>query len=471
MSYTGKKVVILGLARQGMALAKYLAKAGAKVTVSDTRPAEALAPAIEQLADLTIEYALGGHPSSLLDRADLLCLSGGVSADLPIVREAHSRGIAVSNDSQIFMEVTPARVIGITGSAGKTTTTTLVGRMMALTPRPLLPLGEGGRVWVGGNIGNPLIADVDEMGPGDLAVMELSSFQLEVMTLSPQIGAVLNITPNHLDRHGTMEAYTAAKANVLTHQTPGDTAVLGLDDPGAFALSPLVRGRRMYFSSARRPGEAGAGVNWEEGAFLRGPSVMLRLAGRERAVCATSEIRLLGAHNVSNVLAACAIAGAAGAEPEAMRQAIGGFTGVAHRLEFVREVRGAKWYNDSIATAPERSIAAIRAFDEPLVLMAGGRDKNLPWGELADLVRDRVDHLVLFGEAGGMIREVIGSVKPGERPFSIAIAPRLAEAVEEAARASGPGDVVLLSPGGTSFDEFADFAERGEAFKRLVKDL
>jgi len=457
--YQGQRIVILGLARQGVALAQYLAGQGARVVVSDLQPATSprLAANLAALGNLTIEYVLGGHPLSLLDGADGLCLSGGVSADLPIVREARRRHIGLSNDTQVFLEACPAGVltVGITGSAGKTTTTTLAGRMLSGA------LASGGRtVWVGGNIGNPLISDTDRMRPGDVAVMELSSFQLEITTLSTQVAAVLNITPNHLDRHGTMEAYTAAKSRLLLYQPEESVAILGRDDPGAWALAPLVRARLACFSSAG-PVEAGA--------CLRGPTVVFRWDGREQEVCAVSDIRLRGWHNVVNVLAACAISGAAGAPPEAMRSAIAGFTGVEHRLELVAERGGVKWYNDSIASAPERVMAAIRSFDEPLVLLLGGRDKKLPWEGLAQLAKTRVKHLVLFGEARQLIEEALRAA--GVEPARVTVCGRLEEAVGAAARHAGPGDVALLSPGCTSFDEFQDFAERGDRFKEWVNVL
>jgi UDP-N-acetylmuramoylalanine--D-glutamate ligase len=465
--YQNKRVVIIGLGRQGVALARYLSQSGARVVVSDLQSASSprLAANLAALRDLPIEIVLGEHPFTLLDGADLLCLSGGVSADLPLAQEARRRGLALSNDSQVFLEACPpgARAVGITGSAGKTTTTTLVGRMLApLTPHPGLEAGGWGarRVWVGGNIGNPLIADVHEMRAGDVAVMELSSFQLEIMTRSPQVAAVLNLTPNHLDRHGTMQAYAAAKSRILLHQAGGDVAVLGLDDAGARGLAPLVRGRLACFS--------GAG-DVEDGACLRGETLVFRWEGREHVVCAVKDIRVRGWHNVLNVLAACAISGAVGAAPTAMRAAIEGFTGVQHRLEFVRERRGVRWYNDSIASAPERVVAALKSFEEPIVLLAGGRDKNLPWDELARLAKARVKHLVLFGEAGPLIRRAVEAVDL--EPERCTLCPTLAEAVAVAARKADSGDVVLLSPGGTSFDEFQDFAERGEKFKEWVRAL
>ena len=355
--------------------------------------------------------------TSLLDGADALCPSGGVSLTLPIVVEARRRGLLLTNDSQIFLESAPCRVIGITGSAGKTTTTTLVGRICSHAVAQ--SGGDSGysRVWVGGNIGNPLLSDVDEMRPNHLAVMELSSFQLDLMTCSPRVAAVLNVTPNHLDRHGTMAAYTAAKANILKFQSPRDTAVLGYDDPVARKLQRQVQGKTMLFDLDRIPDGA-------SGAFVRNDEIILRDTGSEQGIMSRQEISLRGEHNLLNVLAACAIACAAGVPAEHMRAGIAGFSGLAHRLEFVRTWNGADWYDDSIATAPERAMAAIKSFNQPIVLLAGGRDKDLPWDDFSVLVRERVDHLILFGEAVEKIDQSINSLSANgkngdQRPYSI----------------------------------------------------
>ncbi len=460
--WQGKRVVILGAARQGTALARCLAAWGAQVVISDTRPAEQLGAEMGAFAAdgalANVEWVCGGHPLEMLDGADALCPSGGVPLTLPVVQEALRRGIRLTNDSQIFLENTPCRVIGITGSAGKTTTTTLVARMAALAVHPPQ------RAWVGGNIGNPLVSSLDEMKAGDLVVMELSSFQLEIMRRSPQIAAILNITPNHLDRHGTMEAYTAAKAHILTHQPQGagSAVILGCEDPGAWNLRGLAANKLWTFG--HRPVEGCACT------FVRGGSLWLR-DGEEVEIMPQTAIHLRGDHNLLNVLAACAIAGAAGIPPAAMRHAVESFYGVAHRLEFLRKWGGAAWYNDSIATAPERAMAAIRSFDEPIVLLAGGRDKNLPWEDLARLVHERVDHLILFGEARPLIERAIGPTPAGMRPYTCSSHPGLQAAVQAAARIVSEGDVVLLSPGGTSFDEFRDFEARGEAYRKWVMAL
>jgi UDP-N-acetylmuramoylalanine--D-glutamate ligase len=449
---TGKRLVILGLARQGKALARFAAEVGAQVTVSDLRPAAKLAAATEELEGYAIDYVLGDHPMTLLDQADVLAISGGVAADAPIVRQARARGISLTNDSLVFMERAPATVIGITGSAGKTTTTALTGLMGQMAGR---------RTWIGGNIGRPLIADLHKMEAGDLVVQELSSFQLEIWTHSPQIAAVLNLTPNHLDRHKTMVAYTAAKANILRHQGREDIAVLAADNPAARSLETEVRGRLRFFSLRRRV---------EDGAFVDQEQIWLRNGERETAVCTLAEIRLRGRHNVLNVLAAVTLADSAGLPVTAMRQAVLNFKGVEHRLEPVATVNGVQYVNDSIATAPERAIAALDAFSEPLILLAGGRDKDLQWEEWAHRVRRRVKSVILFGELADLLAFHLAADQENlPQPHLIRVA-NLEEAVAAAAATAEPGDVVLLSPGGTSFDAFADFAERGEAFKRFIQE-
>lgn len=455
-NWTDTRVLILGAARQGIAMARWLTRHGARVTLSDQRSLDDLSAAHASLADVDVKWAAGGHPIELLDSADVLCLSGGVPLTLPIVMEAVKRRIPLSNDTQIFMETAPCQTIGITGSAGKTTTTTLVG-MMAKN-------ACGERAYAGGNIGDPLINYVDEMTPDDLAILEISSFQLDQMTISPNIAAILNITPNHLDRHGTMEAYTAAKARLLAFQSDKDIAILGRDDPGAWGLRGKVKGKLLTFSLH----ELEEGL---DGAYLNEGLLNLRAGDAYLPLILREKIHLRGDHNVSNVLAAFAIGHAAGFTLDAMLEAVENFRGVPHRLELVRQLRGARWYNDSIATAPERSMAAIRSFDEPIVLLLGGRDKDLPWQELAALVHERVDHVVLFGEAAEKIYSALGKPLPGKRPYSLDRCQSLNEAVVKAAEAAEAGDVVLFSPGGTSFDAFKDFEARGERFRAWVQEL
>ena len=469
-NWKDSRVLILGAARQGLALARWLSVHGARVTVSDMRGADALRLARESLAKYSIDWALGGHPLELLDSADVLCLSGGVPLALPIVVEAGRRGIPLSNDSQIFMEVVPCKTVGITGSAGKTTTTTLVGNMAKKSVENRRQNAESSAsrvlssVHVGGNIGDPLLNYVDEMKPEDVAVLELSSFQLEQMTLSPNIAAILNVTPNHLDRHGTMEAYTAAKSRILEFQSKDDVAVLGRDDKGAWSLRDNVNGQLFVFSL----NELEEGLN---GACLREGSLNLRDGKLNVSIMPREKIHLRGEYNVANVLAAFAIGHAAGFPLEAMVEAVEDFRGVPHRLELAREWNGVRWYNNSIASAPERTIAVLRAFEEPIVLLLGGRDKNLPWEALMQLVRERVAYAVLFGEAAEKIEETVASLPVGETRCVFFRVEGLHEAVLKAAEVVKPGDVVLLSPGGASFDEFKDFEERGERFRAWVQEL
>jgi UDP-N-acetylmuramoylalanine--D-glutamate ligase len=453
-----RKVVVLGLARQGKALTRYLVSQGAKVIVSDLKEAQALEAELEEMRELPVSYVLGKHPLDLLEGADVVFLSGGVPADIQLVLEARLRGIQISNDSQLFLELCPAPVIGITGSAGKSTTTELVGRIASQALD-----GEKARAWVGGNIGRPLLVDINQIRVEDWAVIELSSFQLEIMNSSPHIAAVLNLTPNHLDRHRTMEAYQDAKLRIFTFQKTGDIAILNREDPGAWALKSAVKGRLFTF------GIEELGV--EEGTFLRSDQLWLRESGHDFPICPLSTISLRGQHNLENVLAACAIAASAGFSIESMGLGIREFTGIPHRLEFIRRVKGADWYNDSIATSPERAIAAMNSFDAPIVLLAGGRDKDLPWGEFAEVVKEKVDHLILFGEAKEKIEGVLRKDGALEGSFSIQLVETLAGAVEIATEVVEEGDVVLLAPGGTSFDQYVDFVERGDDFRALVESL
>jgi UDP-N-acetylmuramoylalanine--D-glutamate ligase len=446
----GKRLVILGMARQGTALARFAVGMGAFVTLSDMRSPAALAEARAALADLPddrLRFVLGEHPLSLLDACDVLALSGGVAIDAPLVIEAQRRGIPLTNDSLEFARRAPAPLVGITGSAGKTTTTSLLG---------CIGQKAGRRTWIGGNIGRPPLMDLAQMTAGDLIVMELSSFQLELWHgLSPDIATVLNITPNHLDRHKTMDRYTEAKSNILRFQGPDGVAVLSADDPGALATRDHVRGRLRLFS---RRGPV------DDGAYAADGHIWLSGPGGRRALCSLSSIRLRGGHNVLNVLAAAALAEAVGLPDEAIIEGIRTFAGVPHRLETVRELDGVKYINDSIATAPERALAALAAYDEPIILLAGGRDKDMVWDEWARHVAERVKRVILFGELAEPLAARLSGV-------AVSRVDTLAEAVYQAQAEAIPGDIVLLSPGGTSFDSYADFAERGEHFRLLVGDL
>ena len=458
---TGKRIVIIGLARQGRALARFAAGVGAEVVVSDLRPVDRLTEAIKALADLDISYVLGEHPLSLLEGTDVLAISGGVPATAPIVQAARDRGIPVTNDSFEFGTRSPAPVVGVTGSAGKTTTTALTGAMGQASHRT---------TWIGGNIGRPLITHLQEIEPGDLVVQELSSFQLELWSPewghaqghSPAIAAVLNVTPNHLDRHKTMDAYAGAKANILRFQDDDGVAVLCADDAGSTAMKAHVRGQMRTFSAQREV---------SDGAFVRAGQIWLSSDDDEQAVCAVADVRLRGSHNVLNVLASATLADTAGVPLPAIRRAIETFSGVDHRLELVATVNGVRWVNDSIATAPERALAAIDSFSEPLVLLAGGRDKEMVWDEWAHRVSERVRHVVLFGELAPDLAQHLERHCSAPQPPSLTQVESLADAVEAAARVARPGDVVLLAPGGTSYDAFKDFEERGECFRELVKAL
>jgi UDP-N-acetylmuramoylalanine--D-glutamate ligase len=344
----GRRVLVLGFGRQGQALARWLPMVGAHVIVNDQRGAETLNLEPESWPHVT--FVLGGHPQELLEHVDLICVSGGVSLNLPLLDAARAQQIPITNDAQLFLERCPAPVIGITGSAGKTTTTTLVGEICK---------EAGLTTWVGGNIGSVLLDMMRGIRPDHQVVMELSSFQLELMHTSPAIGAILNVTPNHLDRHGSMEAYMRAKARLLAFQSVDDVAILSRDDPGSLAMETVTKGQILWFSMREM---------LVDGAFMVGQRLVVAGAaspdGEPHVICERNEIPLRGEHNVMNVLAACAIAGAAGIAPEVMTTAIKSFQPVPHRLETVRVVNGVTYVNDSIATAPERVVAALKSYDD-----------------------------------------------------------------------------------------------------------
>lgn len=460
-SLKDKKVVVLGIARQGKSLGHWLPGQGASVILSDVRDAGQLADdLLEFIMESNVSFALGGHPVELLEDADLLCVSGGVPLDIPIVEEARQRGIRVTNDATLFIERCPAPIVGITGSAGKTTTTTLVGEMAKLA---------GHTTWVGGNIGDVLLDKLDEIKDDHLVIMELSSFQLELVDVSPPIAVILNVTPNHLDRHGTLEAYASAKAQIFAYQQEGDLFIYNYDDMITRSMAEHAPASVAAFSSNQLV---------PDGACMAGSRIVVvgecSPTGDTKVVCEVDEIKLRGDHNVKNVLAACAIAGALGISVEVMRDVIRTFKGVPHRLEPVEIVKGAMWVNDSIATSPERVIAAINSFSEPIVLLLGGRDKNLPWEQLAQLAVERCRAVICFGEHGQAIARHIHQAKFGradaETP-QIHVVDDLKKAVRFAARSAHVGDVVLLSPGCASYDAYKDFEERGNHFKELVERL
>lgn len=493
LNFADKRIVILGLARQGLALARFFVAEGASVVISDRAPGAELGDALDALADLQVDLALGGHPPSLLDDCDLLCLSGGVPPQIELVQTAIDRGIPLSNDSLLTMQMARQRglgpVVGVTGSSGKTTTTTLIGEMLA---------AQGLNPHVGGNIGQPLIDRLNAMAPGEPLVLELSSFQLELFDpdlswgpiagMGPDVAAILNVTPNHLDRHADMVEYAAAKFNLVRSMPRGATLVLDADDavtgwllddpdapllPAEWRLEPLLSEiREIVQDNGLRLTPFSRTRTLATGAWLDGSRLVLN----GEAFCRRKDVRLRGDHNISNLLAAAAVSDALGASKAAIGSVAHTFEGVPHRLEVVVTTDGVTWINDSIATSPERAMAALRSFQvngQTLILLAGGKDKNLPWTEFADEVIDRVRMLIGFGDAGPMIVRTVQDRADETRrqPPNCAVVKRLDEAVDLAKRVADGPTVILLSPGGTSFDAYKDFAARGEHFRMLVERI
>jgi UDP-N-acetylmuramoylalanine--D-glutamate ligase len=444
----GKRVLVYSLGIEGRDLARWLLKNGASVTISDTRSETQLAAA-GAVAPQGVDRVVSGRP--LLDAAgfDLVAVSQSILRYDPALARARELGIPITSQMRLFLQLCPAPVIGITGSSGKSTTTALVGAMAA---------EAGVDHVVGGNIGEALLGRLAEIQPTTTVILEISHTQLQYTDRSPHVAAVTNVTPNHLDQF-SWDEYVGLKRNILAGQGTDDVAVMNADDKTSRALTAAVRGRLVRCSLA---GEVDG-----DGAWLDNRTVMLRQGGEgARPILRRDAVRLRGDHNLANVIMACAVAASTGFSAEAMARAVASFRGVPHRLEVVGLAGGATWVNDSIATSPERTIAGLRAFTEPLVLLLGGREKHLPLDGLQDLARQRCRAVVCFGEAGPLFHDAIRHAVADAR-----LVTTLDEAVMAAASLAQPGDVVLLSPAGTSFDAYPSFEVRGEAFRRLVRVL
>jgi len=450
MELKNKRVLVVGAGKSGISAARFLREQGAKVTISDARSAAALAGEIPALMDAGIMVEAGGHGLLTFRRQDLIVVSPGVPMDTPEVRQVVALGMPVIGELELASRFLKGQVIAITGSNGKTTTTTLVGEI----------LKRGGmETLVGGNIGLPVIDLIAESRPGTWNVLEVSSFQLEtVEEFRPRIAAVLNITPDHLDRHKTFANYAAAKARITERQDVEDFLVLNGENKDAQMVAARTRAQVFWFSARRLI---------KQGTFVHGESIVFlpKEGGKTEPVMPVSEIRLRGAHNVENVLAAVTIARLAGVPSDVIRSAVGAFKAVEHRLELVRVRDGVEFYNDSKATNVDAAMKALASFAGGVHLILGGKDKDSDYTQMAPLLKERAVVVYTIGSAAEKIgRELEAVVKMVE-------AGTLDVAVAEAAKAASPGDVVLLSPACSSFDQFESYEHRGRRFRELVAAL
>jgi UDP-N-acetylmuramoylalanine--D-glutamate ligase len=450
MDLKNKRVLVVGLGKSGRAAALFLRDRGARVTVSDTRSVAALEKEIPALLDAGIMVEAGGHGLLTFRRQDLIVVSPGVPYDTPELKQVRAFGLPVIGELELASRFLQGQVVAITGSNGKTTTTALVGKIFADSGRPTL---------VGGNIGTPVIELVGESTAETMTVLEVSSFQLEtVEQFHPHIAVVLNITPDHLDRHHTFEAYAAAKARITARQNASDFLVLNGEDTPTQMIAGKTRAQVFWFSG-RRP--------IKQGAFVHGESVLFvsREGAKAEPVMPVAEISLRGSHNVENVLAAVCAARLGGVPAESIRASVREFKAVEHRLEFVATVRGVEYYNDSKATNVDATRKALEAFPDGVHLILGGKDKDSNYAELADLVRARCKFVYTIGSAAEKIeRQLAGVVK-------MVSAGTLDVAVRKAAEDAVAGEVVLLAPACASFDQFENYEHRGKVFKELVMQL
>ena len=451
MGLNGKKVLIIGAARSGIAAARFLLAHGAVVALTDQKPLEKWTPEALALRESGVGLLPGEAPGWLLDQLDLVVVSPGVPANIIPIRYAERAGAEVIGEVELAARFLKGRIIAITGSNGKTTTTSLIGELLRDAGLP---------VQVGGNIGKALISMVETSRDDGWTVAELSSFQLEtIKTFHPSIAVVLNVTPNHMDRYETFTDYAAAKHRIFMNQTPEDIAVLNADDPTVSSWAKGLRARVMSFSVRKE---------LEHGVFLRDRDLIFRGGDGEKVLLRVDEMKLRGLHNVENTAAAFAAGIAAGASVESMNGTAKRFDPVEHRLEFVAEIGGVKFYNDSKATSVDATLKALEAFArEPgkVVLLLGGRGKKAPYAPLDSLVREKVRKLVLIGEDAETIASELGSSAPFER------ASDMKDAVARSFKSAERGDVVLLAPACASFDMFESFEQRGKVFKEEVAAL
>ena len=444
-----KTVAVIGIGVSNTPLLELLLAEGIRVTACDKRSREQMGEQAEHLEQLGCELHLGADYLKDLD-ADVIFRTPGLRPDVPEIAACVDRGAVLTSEMEVFFEVCPCTIIAVTGSDGKTTTTTIIAELLK---------AAGKRVWVGGNIGHPLLCEADGMLATDYAVLELSSFQLMTMKHSPHIAVVTNLAPNHLDVHRDMAEYVAAKENIFRHQSGEDVAVFNADNAVTAEQSHRAPGRARLFS---RQGEVADGV------FLRGEDIVCRSGGRERVIMTAGDIKIPGVHNVENYMAA--IAAVDGLVPdEVIRRFAREFGGVEHRIELVRTYRGVRYYNDSIASSPSRTIAGLRSFHEKVILIAGGYDKHIPFDVLGPEIVEHVKLLVLCGATADKIRAAVENApgyQPG-KPEILDVTPFTA-AVEAARDRAQPGDVVTLSPACAAFDQFKNFAERGKFFKSIV---
>jgi len=447
MELRKKRVLVVGLARTGVATALFCARHNAIVSATETRSENELGDAAAQLREAGVALEFGGHTERMFLAQDLVIPSPGVPADDAFLRLARSKGITVWSEIELAYRFLEGKLIGITGSNGKTTTTTLVHHIL-----------RAGAVdaYLAGNVGTPLIGEVEKMKAGSVAVAELSSFQLELIEkFRPNIGALLNLTPDHLDRHKTMEAYAAAKARIFENQTELDAAILNADDAASAKYAPK-KAQVFWFSRLKTV---------KQGACLNGDDIVVVHHGKEDRVMKAAEIPLAGAHNLENVLAAVLMARLAGVDTETIAAAVKNFPGVEHRLEFVTEIGGVKYYNDSKATNVDATLKALDAFPGRILIVLGGKDKGSDYSVLQKPLREKAILALLIGAAAEKIEsQIAGSV-------AIERAGTLERAVEAASLAARAGDVVVLAPACASFDQFRNYEERGRVFKELVRGL
>ncbi len=450
-----KKVAVMGIGISNIPLIKYLVSFGVDITAFDKSSEEKLADAFTQLEGLPVKYSIGSDYLSKLNGFDLIFRTPGMRPDLPELVQAVNNGAELTSEMEVFLKLCPAQVFAVTGSDGKTTTTTLIYKILS---------EEGYNCWLGGNIGIPLLSKIDEVAETDKVVLELSSFQLMTIRDCPSVAVVTNLSPNHLDVHKSLQEYIDAKKNIFIYQKENGKLVLNYDNEITKSFNYEARGEHVYFSRLS---------NLEEGVVYQDGMIMVKKGNKSTVIVEGDKIKIPGVHNIENYMAATA-ATIDYVKPETIAKIATTFNGVEHRIELVRELNGIKFYNSSIDSSPSRTIAALKTFKNKVILIAGGKDKGIPYDSIGEIIAEKVKCLLLIGATASRIEEAYKNYlqqRDIDNEIEIIHCDSYEEVVKEAYGQAKSGDCIILSPASTSFDMFKNFEHRGNVFKELVNKL
>jgi UDP-N-acetylmuramoylalanine--D-glutamate ligase len=476
MDLKNKKITVMGLGIHGggEGLARYLSEKGANITVTDLKNEKQLKQTLKNLQDLkNIKYRLGEHKWEDFKNADMVFLNPAVPKNSLWVKRMMKEKVNMTSEMNLFLSECKGKIIGVTGTNGKSTTVNLIFNILKNKFQPVSSMGnyidiknDNRKIFFGGNIGGSLLKYLDSITENDLTLLELSSFQLYdagTIKKSPHISIILNITPDHLDQHTDFKEYVESKKNIIKYQTRSDFAILNYDSNLVKKIASGIESKILYFSPNHK---------LQAGSYIEDKNIIINFRGKKTMIMPVSDINIPGEHNIYNILAAVLVGNLYGIKPEFIKSAISNFSSLSHRIEFIREIKGVKYYNDSKSTTPESTIAAINCFDKPIILIAGGKEKGFDYSEFAKMITQKIKYVLLIGENANKIEKNISKLSDSNSKLQKTINVKiLKNAVRESNKLSKKGDIILFSPGTSSFDQFASYEDRGDKFKKMVEEL